>query len=165
MTRPDFVGVARLIGDEALAAELACKAFFKYDGPRKTDLTMMKQMYEAADLLSRTLGVYDFLIGKGGRVQIDVGATVATLETVKADLASVMKPTGRGAPLDTRRAHCAHVVVSLWKKVHGEVNPRSEKLYAACDAYWQANGGEDIGDISNWRTYVGKANRQIIAPK
>jgi hypothetical protein len=175
--QPSFIEAARLIADgrtedaqsdEVLASILARRAWFiglKLEG-RKTDLTPHRQMYKAADTLSRMLPVYDWMIAQeAGRAQIDVEATLATLETIKTDLAHVMKPSGRGKPPDTQRDYCAHIVVSLWKLVHGKVNPRSEKLYAACQAYWQASGGGPIGDISNWRTYVEKANRQVITPK
>jgi hypothetical protein len=168
--RPDFVDAARLIADgqtqdaesdETLASILTLRAWFiGSKGRFKTGLTMMRQMYKAAETLARMLPVYDWVDAKGeGRVKIDVPATLATLETIKKDLAHVMKPPRRGAPPDTRRTECARIVVLLWGKVHGEVNPRSEKLYRACHAYWQACGGKDIGDVGNWRHYVEKANR------
>ena len=156
--RPDFVEVARMIGDEALAPTLAGYAWvvgIKVDD-RETDPTP-RQIYKAAETLSRALPWYNLVC----RAQIDVTATLATLEAIKTDrdLAIAIKSVGRGRPLDAQRHLCARIVVRLWKQVHGKVNPRSEKLYRACHAYWQASGREPIDDISNWRINVEEATR------
>ena len=156
--RPDFVEVARMIGDEALAPTLARYAWVigtKVDD-RETDPTP-RQIYKAAETLSRALRWYNLVC----RAQIDVTATLATLEAIKTDpgLAIAIKSMGRGRPLDAQRHLCARIVVRLWKQVHGKVNPRSEKLYRACHAYWQASGRRPIDDISNWRINVEEATR------
>jgi hypothetical protein len=147
-----------MIGDEALAPTLARYTWvigIKLDD-RKTDPTP-RQIYKAAETLSRALPWYNLVC----RAQIDVAATLATLGAIKTDrdLAIAIKPVGRGRPLEAQRHLCARIVVRLWKQVHGKVNPRSEKLYRACHAYWRASGREPIDDISNWRINVEEATR------
>jgi hypothetical protein len=61
-----------------------------------------------------------------------------------------------------RRPHpgrelCADLVVHFWKRVHGKAEPRSDKLYLACEEFWVAVGGEPSGDIDSWRRMVEKA--------
>ena len=80
--RPDFVEVARMIGDEALAPTLAGYAWvvgIKVED-RETDPTP-RQIYKAAETLSRALPWYNLFC----RAQIDVTATLATLEAIKTD--------------------------------------------------------------------------------
>jgi hypothetical protein len=160
---PTFADVARLIGGD-VEPLLELYAWVVGSERIRRDVTHIRQMYKAADTLSRLLPMYDWLRAKGmGRVEIDVAATVATMETIKADLAGMVDPR-EGRPVDARREMCAWVVMLAWKHVHGKIQGRSDRLYAACEAYWRACGGE-IGDLSNWRHYVKMAQRQRTARK
>ena len=61
---------------------------------------------------------------------------------------------------DVRREICAAVIIEAWKLLHGEAEPRSESFEQACADYWQACGGEEIGetnDPSNWRWSIERA--------
>ena len=56
---------------------------------------------------------------------------------------------------------CAAVVLEAWKHLHGKAQVRSEKLYAGCQAYWQACGGQARGrgdDLQNWQRTVEAAS-------
>jgi len=62
-----------------------------------------------------------------------------------------------GQPLDDRRELCAMVAVEATLLIHGRVQPRSRSLLEACNDYWRASGGEQIGgweDPVNWRRPV-----------
>ena len=70
------------------------------------------------------------------------------IETVLRDLPEVIEylesqllPSRKGGPTpDRRRRLCAFVCADLWRRQHGEVQPRSHRLWEACEAYWQACG-------------------------
>jgi hypothetical protein len=56
------------------------------------------------------------------------------------------------------RELCADLIVFYWKVVHGMAEPGSEKVYQACEDYWQACGGDASGDIESWRRMVAEAS-------
>ena len=58
---------------------------------------------------------------------------------------------------------CAEVIVEAWKLIHGKAEPRSEKVYEACEEYWQACGGP-ASDLNNWRRHVEKASAKNANP-
>jgi hypothetical protein len=74
------------------------------------------------------------------------------LPTIKDNLDRLTEPR-RGAKPDVPHMICAAVVVKAWELVHGAASPRSEKLYEACELYWQACGGP-ASDLANWRRHV-----------
>jgi hypothetical protein len=79
---------------------------------------------------------------------------------IRKDLQILAKPRGKGRQPKMDQRICAGVVVEAWRLCHGEVEPRSEDLYGACEEYWAACGGERIGpdgDIEKWRRHVEKS--------
>jgi hypothetical protein len=65
---------------------------------------------------------------------------------------------GKGRRAHFGREFCAFFIVSSWADIHGKAARRSDKVYEACEAYWQACGNEPSGDIDNWRRMVEKAS-------
>jgi hypothetical protein len=66
------------------------------------------------------------------------------------------KPAGGRRPHFGREL-CADLIVHWWKLCHDKAEPRSDKVYLACEEYWRACGGEPSGDIENWRRMVKEA--------
>jgi hypothetical protein len=132
-----------LVGSELTAAE------------RQRVEIVSKQLNDAVDTLMRWLPAYRHIGGWQSRSN-DVEVMLAVLPRVKADIARLNRERkGRGP--DIRREICAAVILECWTLARGEAQPRSEKLYGACDAYWKACGNEDIGDLENWRHSVQRA--------
>jgi hypothetical protein len=83
----------------------------------------------------------------------DVTVVVDALPRIEQVLAEALKPRA-GRPNMAHRI-CAQVVVEAWRIVHGHVGGRSDNVYAACDAYWRACGGDYRGsDVDTWRRDV-----------
>jgi hypothetical protein len=80
----------------------------------------------------------------------DVTTVLDALPRIEEVLAKALTPID-GRPNMPRRI-CAQVVVEAWRIVHGHVSARSPKVYAACDAYWRACGGDyrgsDVGRLA-----------------
>jgi hypothetical protein len=60
-------------------------------------------------------------------------------------------------PPNIQRQSCAAVVVEAWRLVRPKLQPRSLKLYTACDEYWQVCSGEVRGSANYWREDVERA--------
>jgi hypothetical protein len=113
------------------------------------------QLSNATDVMLRWLPMFQHL-GWGAECPDEIKVVLAMLPRIKADLDRLKPNTGR--PKNARRDVCAAVVVEAWQLLHGKVRRRSEEqLYEACNDYWRACGGEEIGetsDRSNWRRAV-----------
>jgi hypothetical protein len=61
-------------------------------------------------------------------------------------LQSEIPPARRGGPTpDGRRQLCAAICGYIWRREHGEMEPYSRKLQAACEEYWKACGQAETG--------------------
>ena len=78
------------------------------------------------------------------------------LPTIKENLDQFTKSRSGRKPI-VSRIICAAVIVEAWKLLHGKVERRSNKVYEACEVYWQACGGP-ASDIENWRRLVEKVS-------
>ena len=93
----------------------------------------------------------------------DIAIALVVLPRIKQLIVPALK--GRARSFGTNKL-CAQAVVEAWRCMHGEVEVRSEQAYLACQAYWKACGGKEIGktnDILNWRRRV-KLPRPSITP-
>jgi hypothetical protein len=95
----------------------------------------------------------------------EVRIALEVLPKIKAYLARAMnEPPRKGGPRpNVERQLCAAIVVEAWTLIHGKAQSRSDKLYLACNEYWQACGHEyrsegwrrDVEDaINNPREWV-----------
>ncbi len=119
----------------------------------------VEQMHRAADVLLTWLPAFRHL-GFGLRSPDDVETVLAALPRIKGDLERLGRPSNGRKP-NVRRAVCAAVVVEAWRLLHGKAEPRSVPLMEACDEYWRACGGEQIGetdDPGNWRRPIEQAS-------
>jgi hypothetical protein len=69
----------------------------------------------------------------------------------------IRQPRKGGPTPDNRRHFCASVCAGIWKDVHDAYQPRSERLWEACEAYWLAcNRAETsaVGRLRNWERYL-----------
>jgi hypothetical protein len=69
----------------------------------------------------------------------------------------ISQPRKGGRTPDNRRYVCAWVCSEIWKEVHGAYQPRSERLWEACEAYWLACGRaetSEVGRLKNWERYL-----------
>jgi hypothetical protein len=69
----------------------------------------------------------------------------------------IRKPRKGGPTPDDRRYFCARVCAEIWQEFHGACQPRSERLWEACEAYWLVCGRtetSDVGRLKNWERYL-----------
>ena len=66
--------------------------------------------------------------------------------------------SGKGRRSHYGRELCAATIVLAWRVIHSKAEPRSDKVYEACEEYWRACGNEPSGDIDNWRRMVEEAS-------
>jgi hypothetical protein len=161
-SEPRFVAVARLVTNEPPEwLMVGLEHFGEFVGREKTEGLdgIIRRMKDAADTLLKFLPAFKHL-PLGLPCPPDVPVVLDALPRVKQHLDRLgKKRTGR--PTDVRRQLCANVVVEAWKLIHGKTQPRSDKLYDACSAYWRACGGKEIGETSDpsvWRRNVEKAS-------
>jgi hypothetical protein len=120
----------------------------------------LAETHEAAKALMRYLPLYQHL-PTGFGCPDEVTVVLGALPKIVKDLERVNRKKPSGRPLDVRREICAAVIVEIWKLIHGEAEPRSEQLQQACNEYWRACGGEQIGDTEdpeNWRRTAKRAS-------
>jgi hypothetical protein len=84
----------------------------------------------------------------------EVHVALEVLPKIKEYLARAMnQPPRKGGPKpNVERQLCAAIVVEAWTLIHGKAQPRSDWLYRACNAYWQACGHEYRSE--GWRRDV-----------
>jgi hypothetical protein len=120
-------------------------------GLSKDNVWMIQQRVDEMD---RMIGWLPKLI-PGGVLDPGVAITVVLLKRFRTQLVAALPPKRTGGQ-DPHLGHqlCAGLVVTFWRKCRGKIEPRSEAPYSACQAYWEACGGEVGGDIDNWRRHV-----------
>jgi hypothetical protein len=127
------------------------------DIPTPDPREIFMQMHNAAVCLETWLPIFHRL-PFGQKCPDDVRVVLEALPRIRKDHLQVLaKPRRKGRRPKTGQWICAGVVVEAWRLCHGEVEPRSEELYGACEEYWTACGGERIGpggDITKWRRHV-----------
>jgi len=88
-----------------------------------------------------------------------VDAVLIALPELIEFLEAQVRPLQKGGrPPDSRRRLCAGVCLEAWRHYHGEAEPYSSELQAACEAYWQSCGQPETGDangsIRNWQRHL-----------
>jgi hypothetical protein len=159
-----FVKVAELIADpppEWLVSGLTTFApLIGIKGLSKDNAWIVQQRLDDID---RLIGWLPNLL----HWQPDIPLALVVLTRIRDHLALSLPPARPGgqAPHYGRQL-CAILVVQAWSDCRGQVEPRSEAVYRACQAYWEACGGEAGGDIDNWRRHVQAAadRRRDITP-
>jgi hypothetical protein len=80
----------------------------------------------------------------------------------------IRQPGKRGGPTpDDRRYVCADVCAGIWREFHGAYQPHSERLWAACEAYWLLCGRSEtsaVGRLKNWERYLLEAQGLVSHP-
>jgi hypothetical protein len=113
----------------------------------------LERMRDACDTLMKGLPAYLCMPFELRTQETEVARLLlGLLPTMKDNLDRLTEPH-RGPKPDVPHMICAAVVVKAWELIHGKPEPRSEKLYEACELYWQACGGS-ASDIANWRRHV-----------
>jgi hypothetical protein len=155
-----FAGVARSIakGDPPEWLLVGLTQFSGGIGKDASDVdfyTIIEKMQYAAHVLMTWLPAYNHLPSGMGCPK-EVAVVLQALPRIKKDLDRLSKK-GIGRRPDAQRLVCAAVVTRAWKIIHGKPEPRSDKLLRACNDYWRACGGDQIGgwdDPDNWRRPV-----------
>jgi hypothetical protein len=131
------------------------------------DDDMERLCFESALHLQRLLPhyvkVYE-MVGEEHPVCID--DVLTNLAELIPILAESVKLPKRGKPRDNGRHLCAAVCAEIWKEFHGQSQPHSPNLWAACEAYWIAcdRPAYSSGHIKNWEDFLIDKN-PLIAPK
>jgi hypothetical protein len=63
------------------------------------------------------------------------------------------KRLGGPTPNPSRRI-CAGVCAGIWREQHGKVEPYSEYLWKACEAYWRACNRQPTPSLDSWEHYL-----------
>jgi hypothetical protein len=165
LTKPDFTAVARAIANPAPEWLVPALAHFQdVVGSEVTSdeahdhLRIFAQMHDAAGKLIAFLPMY-LAMPTAARsdkrvrvIQEQVRTALGVLPAIKANLADRMnEPPRKGGPRPNVPRHlCAAVVVEAWSLIHGKAQPRSNRLYRACNEYWQACGQEYRSEGWRW---------------
>jgi hypothetical protein len=119
---------------------------------------IVKQMQGAVHILQTWAPMW-LHAGFGLQCPEHVVALLYALPRVKKDL-DIFAKKQIGRRPDENREICAAVIVEAWKLLHGKVEPNSLKFQRACNEYWRACGGKQIGgwdEPENWRRPVERA--------
>jgi hypothetical protein len=123
-------------------------------------LRIIEQMHDAAGKLITFLPMYLAMptaVRSDKRVHVmqeQVRIALKVLPAIKDDLARVMnQPPRKGGPRPSvPRQLCAAVIVEAWALIRGKAQPRSNRLYRACNEYWRACGQQYRSE--GWRDDV-----------
>jgi hypothetical protein len=127
--------------------------------PSKDDDADDKRLLKAAQELERGLRIYSLAEDASGlELPGCVDTVLGELPDLIAFLETQVRPPRKGgkAP-DNRRLVCAAVCAGVWRLQHGEVQPFSQKLQAACEEYWQSCGNYETsttGRLKNWEPFL-----------
>lgn len=84
--------------------------------------------------------------------------TMNKLTELAQYLEDQLRPPRKGGQTpDSRRRVCAGVCADAWRRLHGEVQPFSVRLWQACEEYWQACGHPETstsGRLKNWEPFL-----------
>jgi hypothetical protein len=156
---PRFIAVAELIAKgpspEWLLRGLATLSEYVSVHASSTNLkkqkTILKRMADHIHYLTQNLPRF----GPGAVWSSDIAIALEVLPRIEKQL---IEPALRASSRSyVSQKLCAQGVVEAWRLVHGEASPRSERCYKACQAYWKACGGREIGETNdelNWRRRV-----------
>jgi hypothetical protein len=97
------------------------------------------RMHDAADVLIKWLPLFGHLPA-GHAFPDDVLIALDVLPRIRGSLARALAAEGSWA--DEHRKTCAAVVVEAWQLCRRKTEPSSERLWEACNEYWQACGRE-----------------------
>jgi hypothetical protein len=166
LREPDhkFDGIARSIaqGDPPKWLVAGLTHFSNGIGSDTSDVdfrTIIERMQDATHVLMTWLPMYKHL-AFGFPCPEEVAQALYILPQIKKDLdrlAKVIKRKGRKP--DAQRVVCAAVVTRAWKIVHGKAS-KSRDVQEACNEYWRACGGKQIGgwdEPENWRRPIDEA--------
>jgi hypothetical protein len=160
LSSPDFARVAEIIakGPPPKWLTPALEHFsvgMAVEGDHQHFKAVVDQLDRATDTLMKWLPIWGHM-SFGFKSPDYVLYIRAFLPELKKDLDRLTEKQS-GRPTHIGKEVCAAVVVEAWRRIHGEVQPQSKKLFEACKAYWGACGGEPIGkedDIYNWERTV-----------
>jgi hypothetical protein len=160
--------VARLIADPPPEWMIVGLEHFS-DGLAPTNVDrehffrVIDQMRDATDTLLRWLPLFEHL-PYGLSCPKEVEVALAVLPSIRASLERVQRKPGK--PPNVPQELCAGVISEAWRRHYGQVNPRSDRLYEACQAYWEACGGVPLGPDASledyWRGYVKKGVNELV---
>jgi len=126
----------------------------------RDDQASLVTMLEAARNLERGLPIHVIAAEIFGLTIPDcVEATNMQLTELIEYLESQLRPPREGGTIPDSRSHvCAAVCAYAWRRLRGEINPFSTRLWEACEAYWQACGNpqkvDERGRYENWLPYL-----------
>jgi hypothetical protein len=133
--------------------------------PSKDDDADDQRLLKAAQELERGLRIYSLAEDASGLELPDcVDTVLGELPDLIAFLETQLRPSRKGgkAP-DSRRLVCAAVCAEVWRFQHGDVQPFSQKLQAACEEYWQSCGNYETsstGRLKNWEPFLREVLRE-----
>jgi hypothetical protein len=133
------------------------------EGDNRHFKAVIEQVETATDTLMKWLPMWGHMPWGSLKSPHYIQVIRAFLPELKKNLQRLNTKQGPGRKPDISREVCAAVVVEAWRRIHGEVKPRSQELYEACRMYWDACDGKPIGeinDIENWRWSVKHALAQ-----
>ena len=124
----------------------------------------------AIDLLDNEIKIYATIEEEFGLEVpdcVDAASTALTSLREFFEEQLQLRPTRKGGPRpDSRRQLCALVCASAWRRLNGEMQPRSRWLQEACEDYWQACGHPETsinGNIKNWERFLFEAAAKLAA--
>jgi hypothetical protein len=117
----------------------------------KFDDADAKKLIKAASRLHDELAIYVRIEKEFGiEVPEEVDAASIALHELIEYLQSEIPPPRLGGPdPDGRRRFCAVVCGYIWRREHGELEPYSLPLKAACEEYWKACGQAEASAAGN----------------
>lgn len=135
----------------------------RYRNPERGDEDEDRALLTAVRSLERLLvqeaHVYDLIekqFGEEFPAPVIIEDTANKLFELAEFLESQLPARRKGGPTpDTRRGVCAQRCATAWRRLHGEMQPYSPKLWEACEAYWQACGHPATsteGALKNWKS-------------
>jgi hypothetical protein len=163
-TDPRFADVARIIakGVPPKWLVIGLEQFSEFIASERTTSdeskrfqSIVEQMHDAAGKLITWLPGYSH--APIMECPDDVAIALNVSPRIKEDLARVIQFRRDGRRPNIQRQFCAGVVVEAWRLVREKFQPRSLKLYTACDEYWQICNGEVRGNLNYWREDVESA--------
>jgi hypothetical protein len=128
------------------------------------DDTVERRLFVAAKYLQDWLPMYERAAEKlGVEYPLCIDEVTQALEELVPFLAGEVDQPKDGRKPDRRRMLCAAICLEVWRKLHGPVQPYSEKLWEACEAYWQACDHPETSTaerLKNWERFLVWASKR-----